>query len=58
MFVVSYLKIKVSNSKTNIWYRIFEDSEDINISDIAPRIKALKNEQKSFIRSSCTGLKW
>ena len=55
---MSYLKIKVSNSKTNIWYRIFEDSEDINISDIAPRIKALKNEQKSFIRSSCIGLKW
>ena len=41
---MSYLKIRVSNSKTNIWYRIFKDSEDINISGIAPRIKALKNE--------------
>ena len=28
----------------NKWYRVFEDSEDINISDIAPRIKDLKDE--------------
>ena len=38
---------RMVESKTkalNKWYRVFEDSEDVNISDIAPRIKALKDE--------------